>query len=104
MKYNKNTIVIDAAATIGEKSVLLGIEPLFEYVNNQKTLNIIGSKLTILSLKNYERYTVKLPQKVEELDVQERDEVSFVDLEATPYVYNNRVALSLKAGDVVANK
>lgn len=97
-------IVIDIKATAGEKFVVLNKQPLFEYKDNQKTLNIIGSKLTVISLLDYEKYIVKLPQLVEDLLINERDQVGFDSLEAVPYVQNNKIALSLKATGVFISK
>ncbi|HEM3204028.1 TPA: hypothetical protein U0910_002101 [Streptococcus suis 8830] len=97
-------IVIDIKATAGEKFVVLNKQPLFEYQDNQKTLNIIGSKLTVISLLDYEKYIVKLPQLVEDLLVNDRDQVGFDNLEAVPYIQNGRIALSLKATGVFISK
>lgn len=97
-------IIVDVTATCGDKFILLGVQPLDEYQDNKKTGNIIGSKLTVISLANYERYIVKVPQLVHELMLDEKDEITFNNLEGNVYVANGRVALSLKAGSAELSK
>ena len=97
-------IIVDTHSTVGNKFILLNKQELFEYKNNQKTDKIVGSKITVLSLLDYERYSVKLPQFLNDLLVEERDQVSFDNLEGVPYVQNGRLALSLKASGVVISK
>lgn len=97
-------IIVDTQKTVGDKFILLNKQELFEYKNNQKTDKIVGSKLTVISLLDYERYSVKLPQVMDDLLVEERDQVSFDNLEGVPYVQNGRLALSLKASGVAISK
>ncbi|MGV3243110.1 hypothetical protein ACEF09_10700 [Streptococcus suis] len=97
-------IIVDTQKTVGDKFILLNKQELFEYKNNQKTDKIVGSKLTVLSLLDYERYSVKLPQFLNDLLVEERDQVLFNNLEGVPYVQNSRLALSLKASGVAISK
>lgn len=57
-----SSLKIDILKTCGKKLSCTGYKPVYEYVNNQKTDNIIGTCYEIVLVeKGFERLNVKVP-------------------------------------------
>lgn len=86
--------------------VLVDVAPLFEYVNNQKTDNITGTKYTVVEMSNFDKFSVKVPTTTPKIskdfleNAKERIYVRFIDGLATPYVNGRSVAWTFSAKEV----
>lgn len=97
-------IYVDTNKTYNNDFKVVDVIDLYEYVNGEKG-KIIGSKvICVLPSHQYERISVKIPKKKEDIIKFIDNDVNFMNLEATAYVYNGRVQVSLRAQEMMAKK
>lgn len=80
--------------TGGAEVVLLSVAPYYAYADGQKTDSMLGYKYGVVDMKNFDKFTVKVPSKApvitqEQLDAsKERIKVTFENAIAKPYRIN----------------
>ena len=93
-------VIVDVERTIGSDFVFLNA---FDWVDFENRTKILGSKISVLSLKNYEKIVVKVPVKRSAFANLERGQaIAFDGLEATVWVNNGFPSLSCQARSVRA--
>lgn len=96
---NIRELLIDTR-TFGDEYILIAINPVYEYANNQRTKNVIGYRYTVvLPSCNFAQLDVKIVgAQMIELKDRETMSVKFDDLTVHPYVnYRNHNALAVTA-------
>lgn len=93
-------IFCDVVATLGSDFIFLNA---FDWVDFENRTKVLGSRISVLSLKNYEKVIVKVPVKRSALANLERGQaIAFDGLEATVWVNNGFPSLSCQARSVRA--
>ena len=87
---NIRDIIIDAIATLGDKLLLVGINPAYEYKDGKQTEHIVGYKYQIASPRlKYDKVNIKVEGKqLVEMPVAGYVEVSLTEPEI--YGFTNR--------------
>lgn len=91
---------------IGQEFRFLEVQDDYEYKDNKRTDNILGSKIIIASEENpNERFVVKVSQKKEDISVKAFEPISFEGLTGKFWLKGSEkfktIELSLKADKVV---
>ncbi len=98
---NINSIVIDSRKTIGGKTILTKVSPVYVYNNGQRTNEIEGYRYeVVLPSRSYEKLTVKIPGEKRLEMPEDCEEVQFDNLELFVYWRAGTYDVAAQATDV----
>ena len=95
---NLSDLKIDPLETLGEKMLLVGVVPIYEYVDKKRTDNVTGFRYIVVCPKlAFEKVGVRIdgPQLVEMTE--SYFQVQFDDLEVLVYNIDRNVNITVKA-------
>lgn len=89
---------INITETIGKK--VIALKKAVDWTDFDDPSIVLGAKITCGALDKFEKFTVKIPIKKEDLLIEPNQEIEFENLQATLYISGNYINISWKADNV----